>query len=365
MLQINDILKQVPFFQTLGKDSMDFIVDRLKFDKIEAGQDVVRIGDPGDTMYIVISGEVDVIIEGPDGKENKVAKIGSGNYFGEMALMTGEPRSATIRTNSTCELFSLTKDDFDIILEKFPSISLSLGKIMSQRLRQTLNKASQMSSGNAAQISGPKGNLSQKTIMDLFVFCEENSLTGDLIVINQDNIKATVKYKKGNMMRVEMEGRGDTDALDELLTWTDGRFEIKPTKLAFDGEEIGDDGPAEEDAEVEKNEIIVIHNSAVVQKIIQRTLTHKHWLINPVGNLTLGRDAINPHVFAVILDAKLPDGTAESFINTTTESHLYYIVLALGSHQEKYDAIAAGNDKVKVLGSNDVSKLVEMLESLQ
>jgi CRP-like cAMP-binding protein len=173
MLQINDILKQVPFFQTLGKDSMDFIVDRLKFDKIEAGQDVVRIGDPGDTMYIVISGEVDVIIEGPDGKENKVAKIGSGNYFGEMALMTGEPRSATIRTNSTCELFSLTKDDFDIILEKFPSISLSLGKIMSQRLRQTLNKASQMSSGNAAQISGPKGNLSQKTIMDLFVFARK------------------------------------------------------------------------------------------------------------------------------------------------------------------------------------------------
>jgi CRP-like cAMP-binding protein len=101
MLQINDILKQVPFFQTLGKDSMDFIVDRLKFDKIEAGQDVVRIGDPGDTMYIVISGEVDVIIEGPDGKENKVAKIGSGNYFGEMALMTGEPRSDTIRPNST------------------------------------------------------------------------------------------------------------------------------------------------------------------------------------------------------------------------------------------------------------------------
>lgn len=366
MLQINEILKKVPFFQTLGKESMDFIIDRLKLHEFEKNVDVVKIGDPGDKMFIVVSGMVDVLIRGADGAENKVAEIGPGNYFGEMALMTGEPRSATIKTNQTCEMFSLSKNDFDIILEKYPSISLSLGKIMSQRLRQTLSKASELNKGNAAEISGPKGSLDQKSIMDLFVFCEENSISGELLVVN-DGVKAKVTYDKGNMMRVEMEGKADTDALDELLNWTNGDFEIKQKKLTMGGEDAAEEpkAAAEEPVSVEKNEILVIHNSVLVQKIIERSLSTKHWLINSVKTLDGGKNAINDQVFAVIIDAKLPDGTAEEFINSHSNSGLNIIVLALGPVAQKYKEIQSNNKMVRVMENNDMAAMVKMLEEIE
>jgi CRP-like cAMP-binding protein len=362
MLKVNEILKKVPFFQTLGKESMDFIVDRLKFHNFEKGVDVVKIGEPGDTMYIIVSGEVDVLIQGADGKENKVASIGEGSYFGEMALMTGEPRSATIRTNMPCEMFSLDKDDFDIILEKYPSISLSLGKIMSQRLRQTLAKASEIRKGDASGISGPKGNLKQKSIMDLFVFCEENSITGKLIVVNS-GVKAIVNYNKGNMMRVEMEGKTDTDALDELLTWTEGTFEIQQEALTLDGEPVEE--TPEEETEVVKNEIVVIHNSAVVKKIIERSLTTKNWLVTTISTIEGGLSALNQNVFAVILDAKLPDGSAEDFIKKANNNDIFYIVMAFGSQGEKYKALEGSYGTLRVLENNDISSLVKLVEELK
>jgi len=360
MLKINEILKKVPFFQTLGKESMDFIVDRLKFHNFDENIDVVKFGDPGDTMYIIVSGEVDVLILGADGTENKVAEIVPGSYFGEMALMTGEPRSATIRTNQACEMFSLSKADFDIILEKYPSISLSLGKIMSQRLRQILSKSSEMNKGDASGISGPSGSLDQKSIMDLFVFCEENSITGALEV-KKGSDKATVNYDKGNMMRVEMTGKSDTEALDELLNWTEGTFEIKQKKLTIGGEEAA---PPEKETVI-KNEILVVHNSAVVKKIIERSLTQKNWLITAVSTIDGGINALNKNVFGVILDSKFPDGTAEDFLSRAENSDVFFIVMAFGGQSEKYKALTSKYSKMRVMESNEISALVKLLEELK
>ena len=362
MLQVNEILKKVPFFQTLGKDSMDFIVNRLKSHKFDSGVDVVKIGDPGDTMYITVSGSVDVLILNAEGNENKVAEIAPGSYFGEMALMTGEPRSATIRTKEPCEMFSLHKNDFDIILERFPSISLSLGKIMSQRLRQTLSKASEMNKGDAAGISGPKGNLEQKNIMDLFVFCEENSISGELHVVNKGT-KAVVHYEKGNMMRVEMEGKLDTEALDELLSWTEGSFEIKQKQLTIDGKEVETDKKSQKE-EVIKNEVIVVHNSAVVQKVIERSLSTKHWMITSVKTIDGAKNALSENTFAVILDTKMPDGSAEDMINRVKQADLNYVVMAMGPLAEKYQQMQSTNNKVKVLDTNDMAALVKILEEI-
>ena len=81
------------------------------------------------------------------GGEQIVASLGPGDYFGEMSLLTGEPRSATVKTSENSEMFMLNKDDFTVILEKFPSITLSMAKIVSTRLRETQSKALQMPSG--------------------------------------------------------------------------------------------------------------------------------------------------------------------------------------------------------------------------
>jgi CRP/FNR family cyclic AMP-dependent transcriptional regulator len=141
MFQISEVLKKVPFFRTLGKDGIGFIVERLKFKPFEKDEVICNAGDPGDKMFIIINGKVKVVVSGEDGEEKVIASLGGGDYFGEMALLTGEPRSATVITTDPSEMFILNKSDFDLIVERFPSITLSMGKIMSQRLRDTLQKA--------------------------------------------------------------------------------------------------------------------------------------------------------------------------------------------------------------------------------
>ena len=64
MFQISEVLKKVPFFRSLGKDGISFIVERLKFKPFDSDELICKIGDPGDKMWIVISGHVKVVVPG-------------------------------------------------------------------------------------------------------------------------------------------------------------------------------------------------------------------------------------------------------------------------------------------------------------
>jgi len=85
MFQISEVLKKVPFFRTLGKDGIGFIVERLKFKPYEKNETICKSGDPGDKMFIIISGTVKVVVSSDDGEEKIIASLAGGDYFGEMA----------------------------------------------------------------------------------------------------------------------------------------------------------------------------------------------------------------------------------------------------------------------------------------
>ena len=138
-----------------------------------------------------------------------MATLSAGDYFGEMALLTGETRSATVRTTEESEMFLLHKNDFDVILERFPSISLSMGKIVSKRLRETLSKATTMPPPGSVKDPGLKGSLSEKPLVDLISFCESNSLTGTIGAIlaaktNNSINKATPAAVKDHSTQVAL-----------------------------------------------------------------------------------------------------------------------------------------------------------------
>ena len=134
VFRIRDALQNVLMFRNLPLEAIDLIAEKLQV--VEFAKDVTIFGidDPGDCMYIIKSGEVK-IIAGEDGVGEVLAFLGRGNYFGEMALLTGEPRSASVVTSLDTELFKLTKSNFDYLLAKHPSIALTLSHVLSQRLR--------------------------------------------------------------------------------------------------------------------------------------------------------------------------------------------------------------------------------------
>jgi len=92
---------------------------------------IFRQGDPGDCFYIITSGKVRVFRKDKDGMETQLSVLGAGESFGEMALLTGEARSANVETLEETGFMVLSKERFERILKDFPNLSLSFVKQMS------------------------------------------------------------------------------------------------------------------------------------------------------------------------------------------------------------------------------------------
>jgi voltage-gated potassium channel len=129
MLYLNrDMLMKVELF----KNSQDlFVREAIQMLKplIYMPEDfIIRQGEYGDCMYFLSSGEVEVIVN-----DQQVAKLGPGSTFGETALLVGEKRNASIHTLSHCEVFRLSKSDFDNLRTRFPEFNEEMEQISRQR----------------------------------------------------------------------------------------------------------------------------------------------------------------------------------------------------------------------------------------
>jgi CRP-like cAMP-binding protein len=129
---IGDRLRTIPLFAGLSGESLEAMARQLTMERYGAGEVVVRQGEPGDVLYIVSRGETEVVVESDDG-ERRLNTLGGGDYFGEMALLTSEPRVATVRTTQPAELFSLTRADFLALLAREPAISQTIGETIASR----------------------------------------------------------------------------------------------------------------------------------------------------------------------------------------------------------------------------------------
>jgi len=99
-----------------------------------------RTGDPADSVYIIASGKVKIVVSSPDGKEFILSILGARQVFGEMALLEETTRSATVITATKVELLTLNRSDFNRLLESTPAISRKLLSILSGRLRKANSK---------------------------------------------------------------------------------------------------------------------------------------------------------------------------------------------------------------------------------
>jgi CRP-like cAMP-binding protein len=97
-----------------------------------AGQFVFKAGDPGETMYIVTEGEVDIL-----GESATLETAGPGSIVGELALIDDEPRSASVVAKTDCRLVAIDRRRFVYMVQETPLFALSVMKILADRLRKT------------------------------------------------------------------------------------------------------------------------------------------------------------------------------------------------------------------------------------
>jgi len=129
-------LQNIPFFADLDDHVLEAISRRLKREHYHKGTVVFMEDEPGDCMYIIESGQVKIVTE--RGNQEKILSyLGPGNFFGEMALLLGERRSATARVVIDADLLVLHREDFDELLQLHPQIALKMSQELGRRLTQT------------------------------------------------------------------------------------------------------------------------------------------------------------------------------------------------------------------------------------
>ncbi|MCG6909172.1 MAG: cyclic nucleotide-binding domain-containing protein [Deltaproteobacteria bacterium] len=137
------LLKKIEMFEGLTVSELAAVGSVTEEVQYEPGEIVIKRGDMGETMYLIISGEVSVHIGDAGGNEIEVDRIREGDYFGEMALFEDVPRSATIRTESESRLLVLHKQEFNEIVREYPQIALTICKVLSSRIRTLHEKIKQ------------------------------------------------------------------------------------------------------------------------------------------------------------------------------------------------------------------------------
>jgi CRP-like cAMP-binding protein len=131
------LLKQVSIFEGLPEKEIENLAQKIGFVQFAIGKTICEIDEPGDQMYIIKSGEVKVVVYSPSGREIVLEDLSRGDYFGEMALLTEEPRSATVIAILDTALYTLHKKDFNELIKKYPLVAVNLSRIISKRLKKT------------------------------------------------------------------------------------------------------------------------------------------------------------------------------------------------------------------------------------
>ena len=130
-------LKNTELFKALENEDLEKLSNKLKERVYPPNTAIVREGASGDAMFIIKNGKVEIRKKEQSlGVDLTIATLGSGACFGEMALLTGKPRSATVMAVAATEVFVLEKKDFDSLLMEHPTMSLALNKIVAERIEE-------------------------------------------------------------------------------------------------------------------------------------------------------------------------------------------------------------------------------------
>ena len=130
--QGRDALAQVPLFSDMPPRFLKRLADRMQEERFMEGASVVRQGESGETFYVILQGEARVI--GKSGRT--VARLLPGDFFGEISLMDGGPRTATVRSETPLIALTLSRKDFRSLLESEPKVTAKLLKHAAALLRR-------------------------------------------------------------------------------------------------------------------------------------------------------------------------------------------------------------------------------------
>jgi len=135
-------LRSIPIFGQLPEPLLASLAGELYVERYRAGGTIIEQGDVGDALYIIRKGQVEVTATDQTGVKRRLAVLGEGQHFGEIALLHDVPRTATIQARTPVEVYVLDKDGFAALLAAEPDLGPTLERIIAERNRKTAETAS-------------------------------------------------------------------------------------------------------------------------------------------------------------------------------------------------------------------------------
>ena len=139
------LLHRVPVFSTLLREELEHVAQVAMPRRFQAGEIVFKEGDEGSTCYVVRSGRARAVREHPDGRSITLAHFGPGDIFGEMAMLDGDRRSATVESIDETDAIAILSADMHRLLREYPDISVKLIAALGRRLRDTNERLARQS----------------------------------------------------------------------------------------------------------------------------------------------------------------------------------------------------------------------------
>jgi len=147
-----ELLAQIPLFDTLAAEDLEALASRMTERTYKAGDTIFAQGDTGSSMYVVLSGAVQIFLPSKDEEPRVVLKDArTGEYFGELSLFDDKPRSASVEAIVDTTLLELTREEFGDHLSKSKNAALAILAEMAERLRETNALLSQRAAHNVVK----------------------------------------------------------------------------------------------------------------------------------------------------------------------------------------------------------------------
>ncbi|MDA3896912.1 MAG: DUF4388 domain-containing protein [Desulfobacteraceae bacterium] len=224
-------LNNFSIFKTLSGHEVKEIVSFFKIQNFKKGQIIVRKGDRGDKLFVILSGEVDII--GDYGIT--IAKLGRGEIFGEMSLLTGNPVSTKVKVVEDTKTMCMSGSYFRMILSRFSPLQMYFTRLLVRRLaKSNIERSKQISSGMS-------GNLSEITTTELLQALNMTQKTG-VLKLNSPKGDSHISIRDGNVVHAELKDLTGQEAFFEIVQQKRGTFRFKPglPPSEMNAEKIGD-----------------------------------------------------------------------------------------------------------------------------
>src|SRR3954454_7433295 len=132
-----ETLRHVPLFESLDTEAAHELCELLESQDCKVGAVLFRTGDEGDAMYLIEQGKIRICVQTKDGHEVTLTELRRGDFFGEMALLDGKPRSADARVSEDARLAVLSREHFLSFVSTKPNVALEMLTALANRLRHT------------------------------------------------------------------------------------------------------------------------------------------------------------------------------------------------------------------------------------